>query len=171
MNFQFEEDNEINICRKRRKSAKTFSLKLTSLIDMFTILLVFLLKSFSAEGEIMTVTKDLQLPISTSQKPPEVASIIAATNDWILLDGERATTTRTALNKTRSMVIDSLKAALKTKKDVASHVGQFDANMGFSGKICIQADKEIPYQLIKKIMITCGQTGYNDMLLAVMQEE
>jgi len=171
MNFQFEEENGINFSRKRRKSIKTLRLKLTSLIDMFTILLVFLLKSFSAEGDIMTVTKDLQLPTSTSQQPPEVASIIAVTSEWILLDGERTATIRTALRNTRSMVIDSLKAALNMKKSLANHVEQLDSNMGFSGKICIQADKEIPYQIIKKIMITCGQTGYNDMLLAVMQQE
>ncbi|MBN1351262.1 biopolymer transporter ExbD [candidate division KSB1 bacterium] len=171
MYFQFDEENVTNYAPRRRNAYKQFSLKLTSLIDMFTILLVFLLKSFSAEGDIMTVTKDLLLPISTSQKTPEVASIVAITDDWIMLDGERTSTTRTVLNNRRSMVIDSLKMVLKLKRDLASHIGEINTDMGFSGKICIQADKGIPYELIKKVMLTCGQTGYNDMLLAVLMEE
>lgn len=171
LNLQIDEDNVTGFSPKRRSSVKSFNLKLTSLIDMFTILLVFLLKSFSADGDIMMVAEDLLLPTSSSTTTPEVASIISITNEWIMLDGERTATTQAALGARRSLVIDSLKYALDLKKEMAGQMGEINSDMGFSGKICIQSDKNIPYQIIKKVMVTCGQTGYNDMLLAVMQRE
>ena len=71
----------------KRTKRGVFALKLTSMIDMFTILLVFLLKSYSAEGQIVTLSKDLVLPESTSEKAPKVTSVISITNEWILVDG------------------------------------------------------------------------------------
>ncbi|MDQ7052348.1 MAG: hypothetical protein Q9P14_05455 [candidate division KSB1 bacterium] len=59
------------------------------MIDMFTILLVFLLKSYSAEGQIITLSKDLRLPDSTAEKPPISSPIIMATQEWLLLDDEQ----------------------------------------------------------------------------------
>ena len=80
--------NMIDIKRKSRHAKKsTFALKLTPLIDMMTILLVFLLKSYSAEGQIVTVTQDLRLPESTADTRPRVTSVVAVTSEWILLDG------------------------------------------------------------------------------------
>jgi len=169
----FPSDDEATGLRPKveRKPPMTFSLKLTSLIDMFTLILVFLLKSFSAEGEIMTVTEDLRLPESTSTKKPVVASIIAINQEFILLDGAQVTETGTVLNLPPDAKIPELRDALMTKRTLAEGLGQVDEMMDFTGKINIQADKNIPYVIIKKIMMTCGSIGYNDIMLAVMEIE
>ena len=60
----------------KRTKRGVFTLKLTSMIDMFTILLVFLLKSYSAEGQIVTLSKDLVLPESTSEMEPSSSVLI-----------------------------------------------------------------------------------------------
>ena len=151
---------------KRNRKSKEVALKLTSMIDMFTILLVFLLKSYSAEGQIMSVAPDLRLPESTAQKPPETASIIAITNDAILLDGNQVTTVGQIL-RNDNLLIPELLNQLKKLRQLSEKVGEIRSEIGFTGKISIQADRELPYLVIKKIMFTCGQIGYNDMLLAV----
>ena len=84
----FGQKNSLRLIPGSGKKKATFSLKLTSLIDMMTILLVFLLKSYSAEGQIMNVSRDLRLPESTAEKIPKVASVVALTRDWVMLDGK-----------------------------------------------------------------------------------
>lgn len=155
---------------KGRKKTTNFALKLTSMIDMFTILLVFLLKNFSAEGQIMSVAPDLRLPESTAQKPPETASIIAVTNDFVLLDGKRIARINEVVNSDK-LLIPELMTELEKKRRLSEKVGEIHSQMGFTGKISIQGDRELPYLVIKKIMFTCGQVGFNEMMLAVSKPD
>ncbi|MBN1155621.1 biopolymer transporter ExbD [candidate division KSB1 bacterium] len=156
--------------RSPRKRNVQVSLKLTSMIDMFTILLVFLLKSFSAEGQIVTVSSDLQLPESTATRAPVPSSTIAITNDWLLVDGKQVAS-MAEVNSARHLLIPNLANELRQLRTVSETVGNMSADMGFTGKISIQGDREIPYIILKKVMYTCGQIGYNDILLTVMQME
>ena len=155
---------------KRPRRGTTFVLKLTSMIDMFTILLVFLLKSFSTEGQIMTVAPDLRLPTSTAKKPPTTASIIVITPEWIILDGKPLVRVEDVLSSER-LVIKKLLIGLSEKKAIADKLATLNPKMAFTGNISIQGDKDIPFRLLKKVMFTCGQVGYNNMLLAVVKEE
>lgn len=167
----FEEKSSfMSNLQKKKKSDRQVTLKLTSMIDMFTILLVFLLKSFSAEGQIVTVADDLKLPESTAQKPPQSASSVSVTAEWILIDGKQVASVQESI-ASKELLIPGLADELKKQRTISESVGELSDNMGFTGKISIQGDKEIPYQLLKKVMYTCGQTGYNDILLAVIQKD
>jgi biopolymer transport protein ExbD len=137
---------------------------------MFTILLVFLLKSFSAEGEILTVAKDMQLPESTAKTPPQSTPILMITNEWIILDGNPVEKISDVVAD-KNIVITKLLTQLQKLRTFSESLGALDVNMGFKGNITIQGDKEIPFQVLKKVMFTCGQVGFNNMLLAVNQEE
>jgi len=156
--------------KKRARTATQVTLKLTSMIDMFTILLVFLLKSYSAEGQIMSIAPDLRLPESTAQKSPETTSIIAITNDFIMLDGKQVATVQQVM-RSKTLEIVELRNALRRLRQVRERVGEIHSDMSFKGKISIQGDRELPYLVIKKIMFTCGKVGYNDMLLAVTKPD
>lgn len=153
------------------KRPKPFSLKLTSLIDMFTLILIFLLKSFSAEGDIMLVADDLILPESTATQQPKVASIVAISDHWVMLDGKQVVETDAVLRLQPQEQIQPLVEALRTKRQMAEDLGQVRDQMDFSGEINIQADEKIPYLVIKKVMMTCGATGFNDIMLAVTEAE
>lgn len=169
-NFDEEEDGEklFVIKPRRNKSISSFTLRLTSMIDMFTILLVFLLKSFSVEGEIVSVAKDLRLPESTAQTPPKASPMLVVTQDWIILDGKPVAKVAGVL-KQEDNLIAPLRSRLADIHAFAAKLGELDAHMGFKGEITIQGDREIPFALLKKIMFTCGQEGFNNMLLAVNQ--
>jgi len=156
---------------KRSKRTTQITLKLTSMIDMFTILLVFLLKSYSAEGEIMSVSPDLKLPESTAQKSPQTASIVSVTEDLILMDGHEVAKISDVLRSDQNL-IPQLMNDLKRKRQISEQVGAISTtDIGFTGKISIQADRELPYLIIKKIMYTCGQVGFNDIMLAVTKPD
>ncbi len=156
--------------RRRRKRNAAFTLRLTSMIDMFTILLVFLLKNFSAESQMPVMTNDLRLPTSTAQKTPETASVVGLTREWVLLDGKKMARVSDVLNS-KSLLIKNLYMELKAKRLIAERLSTLDEKMKFKGEITIQGDKDLPFQLLKKVMYTCGQVGYNDMQLAVNREE
>ena len=159
------------IQRSKRRKRGTFKLRLTSMIDMFTILLVFLLKSYSAEGQIVTITKDLRLPESTSQQPPQTTSVISVTLEWILLDGRPVVKIEDLMSNDSSIIPD-LQEELKRLKSITEGIGSLSLQMrGFRGNIAIQADQDITFDLIKRIMVTCGQVGYNDLLLTVLEKE
>ncbi|MBN1482656.1 biopolymer transporter ExbD [candidate division KSB1 bacterium] len=149
----------------------TFALRLTSMIDMFTILLVFLLKSYSADGQIMTVAQDLRLPESTSEKKPEVMSVVAVTKEWLLVDGRPIERLETIV-ASEMMLIAPLFEELQRLRSISEGIGELSSQMqGFRGNIAIQGDKDITFDLLKRIMLTCGKVGYNNMHLAVLEKE
>jgi biopolymer transport protein ExbD len=154
---------------RRRRRQGNFTLKLTSMIDMFTILLVFLLNSYSAEGEIMTVAKDITLPKSTAEKPPESTPIVMVTGQWLILDGQPLVPVAEIL-RSRRLLIPELKRQLERTRQATEQLAALNPTLDFRGEITIQGDREIPFELLKKVMFTCGQVGYNNLLLAVTQE-
>jgi biopolymer transport protein ExbD len=154
----------------KRREPKQVSMKLTPLIDMVIILLTFLLMSASSEPEIMSIARDLQLPISSSQKTPKTTSIIAVTPSWILLDGAQIVSVNQVLNS-NTLLIPELLAELRNLRGVSEKIGEMSDRFGFTGNISIQGDRTIEYQILKKVMYTCGQIGYNEMMLAVMKEQ
>lgn len=155
---------------RRRGRTGSFTLRLTSMIDMFTILLVFLLKSYSAEGQIMTIARDLRLPESTATLPPKTTSIVAITHEWILLDGRPIARNAEVLAR-GELVIPSLLKELQDLRALTEGIGQLGAVSTFAGNITIQGDKSTPFELLKRVMVTCGRMGYNDMNLAVLRAE
>jgi len=155
--------------RGSRIKRGTFILRLTSMIDVFTILLVFLLKSFSTEGEVMGIAPDLKLPVSSAEDPPRTTSIVVVTPEWLILDGKPIEKVQNVLKSNR-LLITPLFQELKTRRVLAENIARMDEKMAFRGEITIQGDKVIPFEVLKKVMYTCGQVGYNNMLLAVTKE-
>lgn len=171
MNVEEHEKTFTITAGHKRTRRGSFTLRLTSMIDMFTILLVFLLKSYSAEGQIVTVTKDLKLPESTSTKAPEVTSVISVTDKWILLDGRPVDQIESVLGQSE-LLVPNLYDGLLHLRAMTESIGDISNQMGgFKGKIAIQGDREITFDLMKRIMLTCGKVGYNNMQLTVMQKE
>ncbi|MCA9743535.1 MAG: biopolymer transporter ExbD [Deferribacteres bacterium] len=156
--------------RRSKNRNNQVNLRLTSMIDMFTILLVFLLKSYSAEGQIITVTKDLRLPDSTAETPPISTPIVKVTQQTILLDDEPVADLRQTY-QSKDLEIAGLSQLLADRKILAERLGNRDASLGFKGNVTIQGDREIEFRILKKIMFTCGKVGYNNIYLAVTKQE
>lgn len=150
----------------RSNKGLNLSLRLTSMMDMFTILLVFLLKSFSSEGQFVTVSPELTLPKSISTIKPKPAPIISVTKEWIMLD-DKPLVKIDDLDLGASLQIPELQAALLDQKSIAEALGKQDERFGFHGKVVIMSDRDMTFAIIKRVMATCGVTGYNNMELLV----
>jgi biopolymer transport protein ExbD len=149
---------------------KGFKPQLTSLVDIMVILLIFLIQSFSVEGEIITVSKELMLPKSSAKKKPEVNVIITVNNKAILFEGQYAADVVDVLSND-DLVIENLQRWLKNRRETTEKIAKYSTVTTFKGNVTIIGDKRIKFRLLKKIMYTCGQEGFCNFSLAVEQKE
>lgn len=171
MSFPVSKSNLKQIKKSRsQKSLKGFRPQLTSLVDVMTILLIYLLQSFSSEGEIITVSKDLMLPESSAKKKPELSVVLTINNKYILAEGKHITSVEQVLSST-DLIIPELEKWLAERRLLTQKIEQYSTKTKFKGDIIIQADKHIRFRLLKKIMYTCGQQGFNNFSLAVLKKE
>jgi len=157
------------------KPKKDTPLQITSMMDMFTIILVFLLKSFSAEGSIMTNADNLVLPNSDSKKKPtEVNLQLAVTNDMVLVDNLPLVPTEDVRKipfDDPDPVIGKVEEKLRSCLAQEEEMVRLGALNAVQGKIVIQVDKNMDFDVLFKVMNTCGKVGYNTMNFAVMERE
>ena len=150
---------------KREKTAA--SLNMVSLMDIFTILVFFLLVT-SSESEALPTPKAIKLPESTAEKMPKQTIVVMVNNKDIRVNGELVMSVKQALNN-RSATIRPLSAMLEKykKREPGKH-----KNTSKSKKrpVTIMGDKKIPYKLLKKIMLTCAQSDFNNISLAVVKK-
>lgn len=140
-------------------------LNLVSLMDIFTILVFFLLVN-SSEVEVLESDKSIKLPDSTSEKMPDKMLIIMVSDKDILVNGQPIIATDIVINNSGEEI-----QALKRELDYqASKIPYKSIEEQQRGKnVSIMGDAELPYELLKKIMNTCARTEYRNISLAVNQ--
>lgn len=148
---------------KRNKGTPTFNL--VSLMDIFTILVFFLLVN-SGEGEVLPSAKSVELPESVSEQKPEQNVVVIVTGKDILVQGTIVTTVAEVGNK-NSVAIDSLRRALQAQQKTRI----LDNNQTVAPAVTIMGTKQTPYHLLKQVMATCTEVGYGRISLAVLQKQ
>lgn len=125
---------------------------LTSLIDAFSILVIFLLVSFSADGEIVTLTKETELPQAAAVDTLERNPVVKVESNEIFLDNQAVTG-------------DGLIQALLDlrKKFSEEHAGE-----EFPGTVIVQADRRVKYEFLNQIVLACAHAGFSDIRFAVL---
>ncbi len=149
---------------KRNKGAGT--LNLVSLMDIFTILVFFLLVN-SSDVQTLPNAKDMQLPESIAEKKPEENVTVLIGKTDILVQG-RPVVKIAEVMATRGNDIPKLREALLAQND---RVLRREARDNIAGReVTIMGDKEISYRLLKKVMATCTASDYGQISLAVLQK-
>lgn len=162
--------SSLHLLRKTRgkRGVQTMKPQLTSLVDVMTILLIYLLQSFSSEGNIVTAHKDLILPESSAKKTPELRVTIVVNSKYILAENEKVASVKEELEGD-GLVISGLHEWLRVQREATEKIEKYSSTTKFKGEVMIQGDKRIRFRLLKKIMYTCGQQGYNNFSLAVQR--
>lgn len=154
---------------------KSTGLIVTSLIDFFSIVVIYLMKSYSSEGSILTNADNLVLPNSmASTKPKEIHVQVAATDDMILVDNVPVAPTddvRKIPQSDLDPIIAKLEEKLKATYSAEEEMVRLGALNKVTGDVTIQIDKNIEFDVLFKIMNTCGKVGYNKMNFAVMERD
>ncbi len=151
--------------RAHRRSSQQSKLNLVSLMDIFTILVFFLLVN-SSDVEVLQNNKDIVLPTSVADQPPENNLIVMVSKEDILVNGRKVEVVQRALNSKENEI-----AALKKELEyLASRKPYRNVQEQEKGRdVTIMGDETIPYTLLKKIMTTCARSEYRNISLAVSQ--
>ena len=145
----------MNLRRMRRhEPAGSTGLNLVSLMDIFTILVFFLMVNAS-EVEILETSTAIKLPDSTSEEEPEHRVSIEVSNDELLLQGEVIARVSDILSTDDPVIAVLVKKLTEQERGVES------------GSVTIMGDRTLPYELLKRVMHTCQQSGFTHIALAV----
>ena len=150
---------------RKARNHTGLDMNLVSLIDIFTILIFFLMSS-AAGVEILNTSKAVKLPESHADKMPRETVVIVVAGQDILVDGRKVATVDEAL-ATAGDEIAPLRAEL------ALHAGKQVVraeNKAQSKSVTIMGDKDIPYRLLRKVMVTAARADFVDVSFAVSQK-
>lgn len=176
-----------NILSKRKgKRDVTAILSLTAMVDMFTVLVIFLLQNYNATGEILYIPKEVVLPKAASVRELKPAHVVTISNKEILLDKDVVATYDEVkasgsddwnIQKLRDQLTEALqksKAEQESKlqnkiRDVVETTkgqdGTDDPNAW--SKVTIQADKGVDFLTVKKVLFTVTEAGAGEINFAV----
>lgn len=150
--------------RAERKSRNQtmVDMNLVSLIDVFTILIFFLLSSAGVETALPSL-KSVQLPQSTAEKSPKENLAVIVSAQEIVVEGRKVADVAEVLAQPADL-IPGLQAELKL---LAQRQTVRVENKEAEKALTIVADKDIPYRLLRKVMVTGSQSGFSDVSFAV----
>lgn len=157
--------------RRRKKSGRgsmPSALPLTSMMDILTVLLLFLLKSFVVEGEVITPVPGVELPESSSDSKPRASVVVAIFDQTVMLDGRMVADVEPN-DHVSGMLIEGLAAQLDLTRAKELEIARLRGEEAdYVPRIAIQGDLEIPFELLERVMYTCNQSGFRDISLAVI---
>ena len=160
------------MARHHKRAKAEGEINLVSMIDMLTVLVFFLLVYSSQEVEILPPAKDVQLPQSMAEQDARDAVVVIISESEILMDGESLGQISDIL-KSQELIIPALKTALENQVErvLNDEPRQLTEEQRIASReVTIMADKEIPYQLLKRVMATSTAADYGQLSLAVLQK-
>jgi biopolymer transport protein ExbD len=158
--------NSRRIKRMSRNRIRITKMNLTSLMDVFTILVFFLLVN-SATTEVLETPKRISLPESVVESKPRETVVIFVSPSEVMVQGEPVVRIEDIL----AMEGERIEAISDRLAKLSENVIGFKTKVvAESQEITILADKSVPFNVVKKVMSTCTGEGYGRISLAVMQK-
>lgn len=151
--------------RNHKRNANKSGLNLTALMDIFTILVFFLMVN---QSEVEVQNNDsIKLPVSVAENKPEENITVMISNTDILVQGRAVVSTAAAAASTQDEI-----AELKQELQYLASRSPLTDEMKAQGRpVTIMGDKDIAYTLLKKVMNTCAKAEFNNISLAVNQKQ
>jgi biopolymer transport protein ExbD len=148
--------------RFTKKPNTTFALNINSMTDMFTIMLVFLLQTYSTNAHEVVPQKGLTMATSVSEKTAEEAPMVSFSKDELVLNQKKLLTANNFTLPAESLdqgeiikpLLTELQALKQLKKD--------------KDEVILQVDKDCPYPNVKQILSTASMAGFIKVRLATI---
>lgn len=160
--------------QSRKKQRTMLKLNLAAMLDIMIILLFFLIKNYSATGNVVRIPKDVNLPLSESENnnTTGVHVQVSPTNIWV--DDTTVLDVNTATNKSYDQdgrrILPLYDELVKKRETIMQIQKSAEGNSTqFSGNVNLVIDKSIKYNYIKKILHTCAEAGFIKYKLVVKE--
>jgi len=149
-----------------RSRKKVAGLNLTALMDIFTIIVFFLLAN-SSSNEVLTTPKHIKLPDSVVESKPRETVVIMVGPETVMVQGEAVANTPELIENKSGNIPEITRRLDLLERNI---IGISSQTAIASKEVTILADKTIPFNVLKKIMTTCTGSGYGRISLAVIQK-
>lgn len=149
---------------RKARNQSLVDLNLVSLIDVFTILIFFLLAN-STEVEVLPASRAVKLPESTAQKAPRETIVVLVSGSEILVQGRKVADVASVAAQA-----DDLIAPLQAELALLAQRATVRADTATPAAVTILGDQEIPYRLLRKVMVTAAKANFQDVSFAVRRK-
>ncbi len=137
-------------------------------IDFLIVLVIFLLMSFSASGELVAQQPTITMPDAKNTQQIEISPVVAIDERVITLDGTRVADTQTQGQSAQVDRIEPLIQGLESEKRKWETIHPSEP---FAGQVIVQADRNIDFRVVKKVMFSAAAAGYGNVSFAVNQRD
>ena len=154
----------------RSAHATNLELNVVPMVDIMTLLVIFLLQQFSATGEVLYMQKDIKLPEARHGQAIEPAPVIAINGVHLSMDGRRVADT-VSIEKDPYLTIPALEEQLRDarKRWEFVHQNEPDRDRAWRGEVNLQADEKVPFKIVKRVMYSAAQAGYPNVNFATLE--
>lgn len=166
------------LARKKRKEREAAGeikeLNITAMMDMMTILLVFLLKSFASSSASITASDDVKPPVSSTRATPKDTVAVTITPKNILVGEKevlRLTNGQVPAEQLQGRLVAPLDAALKKEVEKLKYIADRNPAAPFNRELSVIGDKRVPYDLLLTVLYTAGQNELENYRFVVLQKE
>jgi len=185
--------------KKPRRPEIDDNLSITSMMDIFTIILVFLLKSYSTESIAVQPSNQLQLPLSAAVTMPEIAVKVTISNcledehnnpavncsalivddkpvvkflEEVTYGEDKKLTVAFPESELKGQLISGLADKLEASAERAKKMGELtqQEDLGFKGRVLLLADQSLPFEVVRQVMYTAGQAQYGEFRFVVRKK-
>ena len=166
---RFENSRILGGKMTKGRKAGNVELNVIPMVDIMTMLTMFLLMQFSATGEVLMMQKDLKLPEANHGQIIERAPVVAVTKEQVVVEGQKVADIMD-IEKDDFWNIPALEERLRDEKKRWDYIHQNDPDRekNWKGDINIQADVKVPFKHIKRVMYSCNQAGYYNINFATL---
>ena len=147
-----------------------YDLNVVPMVDMMTMLVIFLLQQFSATGEVLFMQKDIKLPDAQHGQMIEVAPVVAISASQVVVTGQKVAEVADLERDSGYLNIPQLEERLRDEKKRWDFIHQNDPDRdkNWKGEVNVQADVKVPFRLVKRVMFSAAQAGYFNVNFAAL---
>ncbi len=152
----------------RGRKSTNAELNVVPMVDMMTMLVIFLLQQFSSTGEVLYMQKDIKLPDARHGQMIEIAPVVAISVEQVVVTGQKVADVADMDRDSGYLNIPALEERLRDEKKRWDFIHQSDPDKKWDGIVNIQADKKVPFRIVKRVMYSCGVAGYFSLNFAAL---
>ncbi|MBL9039074.1 MAG: biopolymer transporter ExbD [Archangium sp.] len=160
---------------EREAEGEIKELNITAMMDIMTIILVFLIKSYSTSSVTVTASEDIRPPVSTTRLTPKDTIAVTVTPKGILVGDRRKVelngNMQVVSSELQGKLILPLDAALKKEVEKLKYIAERNPAAPFNHEVSIIGDKRIPYELLSSVLYTAGQNELENFRLIVIAKD
>jgi biopolymer transport protein ExbD len=165
---RFEKSHVLGGKMRHGRKPTNADLNVVPMVDMMTMLVIFLLQQFSSTGEVLYMQKDIKLPDAHHGQAIEIAPVVTISPTEIAVVGVKVADIADLDREAGYLNVPGVEERLRDEKKRWDFIHQQDPDKKWEGTVNIQADKGVQFRIVKRVMFSCGVAGYFSVNLATL---